>query len=166
MPDLLQVRKTFGIGALMSLLLLLTALACGSNDLPLKSQQEIASGILRQLEEQAVTTSDIVVSKPEQCLSSSPSKSYSLSTSGRIHLYAFDTDSAAENVASNVPSSADCGPVDWVYDVRYFLCGNLIVFAGTEDATVSSVLAERCGRPFAQAFARFPSRPLTPTPSS
>lgn len=154
MAHSLRDRKARQIGALLIFLLAMTVLACGSDDLSLQSQQQFDFDLIQQLEDQGISTSNIAVFKPEQCLSSSPTKSYGLSTGGRIHLYAFDSESAAEIGAELMPSPAVCSSVDWLVDVRYFLCSALIVFSTTEDESVLAILSDQCGQPFEQVAAR------------
>ena len=61
------------------------------------------------------------------------------------------------STADQMPSPSACGTIDWVVDVRYFLCRDLIAFATTEDERVFSILTQQCGQPFEQVAAQFPS---------
>lgn len=84
-----------------------------------------------------------------------PRRSYELANGGRLDVFLYADVRAARVAAAQVAADADCRPIDWAVDVRYFLCGELIVFQGSQDADAWKVIQDLCGPPFAIGRRKF-----------
>jgi len=79
----------------------------------------------------------------------------------RFDLYPFADERSASDVASKIPPDAECRGgsriVDWVCELPYYQCGELIAFVQSSNENLQSTFEDLCGPPFARTVARFPA---------
>jgi hypothetical protein len=109
----------------------------------------VVGDFIRRLAARGVTATAIDTggANIEFCLHA-PQRGYDVD-GGLLHVFLFTNEQAAKDAAARFPPDADCGPMDWAEDVRYFRDGELIVFLVSQDARVLKAVQDLCGPPFA-----------------
>jgi hypothetical protein len=135
--------------------LLVTEVASGEVSPTAEPDRSAIDNFLAQLDNRSIAgIAPLGYGRIEHCLDV-PGRGYEVASGGRIHIFLYQDELAAQLAAENVPADADCGPIDWVVDVRYYRCGELIVFLTSQEAEVLNALVDLCGQPFATGQARF-----------